>query len=130
MRWRQSKFCFLDMSQLAFFIGWKPLRNSFGAAAMWFATAPLLATVQTLQCTPLASACACIDPFLPSMTANLHREIICGSSALTDFLTGSSLAAFRVLGYHQGYLLSIPFHPHIHKVGPISQKTLNCLSKP
>lgn len=33
-------FCFLDMSQLAFFIGWKPLRNSFGAAAMWFAAAP------------------------------------------------------------------------------------------
>lgn len=57
-------FCFLDMSQLVFFIGRKPHRNSFGAA-MWFAAVPLLATVQTLQCAPLlASACACIDPFL------------------------------------------------------------------
>ena len=120
------KFCFLDMSQLAFFIGWKPLRNCFGA--------PLLATVQTLQCAPLlASACACIEPFLPSMTANLQWEIICGSSALTDFsywFFSCSFPICAVLGYHQGYLLSIPLHPHIHKAGPISQNTLNCLSKP
>ena len=68
-----------------------------------------------------------------SMTANLQREIICGSPVLTGFsywFFSCSFPVRAVLGYHQGYPLSIPFLPRIHKAGPISQKTSNCLSKP